>query len=145
MSSNGTEEIARFTSEDSPLLSNVVNDIVIDHTTGEVFFATSEGIVSYFSDAIAGSPTNQCTTVYPNPVRENYEGPISIDGLVRDSEVRITDVRGNLIYSTISNGGKATWDGRNTNGERVVTGVYFALSSDEQGETTCVSKILVVK
>ncbi|MCA1763586.1 MAG: two-component regulator propeller domain-containing protein [Cryomorphaceae bacterium] len=145
MSANGTEEIARFTSENSPLLSNIVNDVVIDDATGEVFFATSEGIVSYFSDATSGSLTNQCTSVYPNPVRESYEGLISIDGLVRDSEIRITDVRGNLIYSTVSNGGKATWNGRNTNGERVVTGVYFALSSDDQGETTCVSKILVVK
>lgn len=145
MSPNGTEQIARFTSENSPLLSDVVNDIVIDNASGEVFFATTEGIVSYSSDAIAGSLSNQCTSVYPNPVRENYEGPISIDGLVRDSEVRITDVRGNLIYSTVSNGGKAIWDGKNTNGERVVTGVYFALSSDGQGESTCVSKILVVK
>lgn len=146
MSEDGTEQIRRFTTENSPLLSDVVNDISIDQTTGEVFFATDEGIVSYISDAIGGSSgTVNCSSVYPNPVRETYTGPISITGLTRDSEVRITDVRGNLIFSTISNGGKAIWDGRNSNGERVATGVYYALSSNPDGSSKCTTKILVVK
>ena len=146
MSEDGTEQIQRFTKDNSPLLSDDVNDIVIDQTTGEVFFATEEGIVSYVSDAVGGSTgTVDCTSVYPNPVRETYTGPISITGLTRDSEVRITDVRGNLIFSTISNGGKAIWDGRNSNGERVATGVYYALSSSPDGESKCTTKILVIK
>ncbi len=145
MSEDGTEEIRRFTSENSPLVSNMVNDIVIDPNSGEVFIATQEGIVSYISDATAGLTTNECTTVYPNPVRENYTGPIAISGLLRDSEIRITDTRGNLIFKTVSNGGKAIWDGKNTDGMRVATGVYFALSSDSEGNSTCVSKILVIK
>ena len=145
MSEDGTEEVRRFTAEDSPLVSNMVNDIVIDPVSGEVFIATQEGIVSYISDATAGLTSNECTTVYPNPVRENYTGPIAISGLLRDSEIRITDTRGNLIFKTVSNGGKAIWDGKNTNGERVATGVYFALSSDVEGNSTCVSKILVIK
>jgi len=145
MSSNGTEEIQRFTVENSPLISNMINDIVIDPKTGEVFMATSEGIVSYISDATQGLPANNCSSVYPNPVRENYSGPISITGLMRDSQVRITDTRGNLIFKTVSNGGKAVWDGKNMDGQRVATGVYFALSTDTEGESTCVSKILVIK
>ena len=145
MSENGTEEIQRFTAENSPLISNDITDIDINPKTGEVFFATREGIVSYISDATQGLATNNCTTVYPNPVRENYTGPIAVTGLLRDSEIRITDSRGNLIYKTVSNGGKAIWDGKNIDGQRVSTGVYFALSSDKEGESTCVSKILVVK
>lgn len=145
MSSNGTEEIQRFTVENSPLISNTVNDIVIDPKTGEVFMATAEGIVSYISDATQGLSANNCTTVYPNPVRENYTGAISITGLMRDSQIRITDTRGNLIFKTVSNGGKAIWDGKNMDGQRVATGVYFALSTDTEGDFTCVSKILVIK
>lgn len=145
MSPNGTEEIQRFTVENSPLISNIVNDIVIDPKTGEVFMATAEGIVSYISDATQGLSANNCTTVYPNPVRENYDGPIAITGLMRDSQIRITDTRGNLIFKTVSNGGKAIWDGKNTDGQRVATGVYFALSTDTEGDFTCVSKILVIK
>jgi len=146
MSEDGTDQIRRFTTENSPLLSNVVNDISIDQSTGEVFFATNEGLVSYVSDAVGGSDgTVSCSTVYPNPVRETYSGPISITGLTRDSDVKITDVRGNLIFSTISNGGKAIWDGRNSNGERVATGVYYALSSSPDGSSKCTTKILVIK
>lgn len=145
MSEDGTEQIQRFTSENSPLISNQINDIVIDDKTGEVFIATQEGIVSYISDATRGQRENNCTSVYPNPVREDYTGPISITGLLRDSQIRITDTRGNLIFKTVSNGGTAIWDGKNTDGQRVATGVYFALSSDTEGESTCVTKILVVK
>lgn len=145
MSEDGTEQIQRFTTSNSPLISNVVNDIVIDPSNGEVFMATDEGIVSFVSDATNGQLANNCSTVYPNPVRENYSGPISITGLMRDSEVRITDAGGNLVNRMISNGGTAIWDGRNTDGIRVATGVYFALVVDAESDSKCVSKILVVK
>ncbi len=145
MSPDGTEQIRKFTIENSPLMSNVINDIVIDPKSGTVFIATDEGVMAYASDATEGAPANECTSVFPNPVRAHYQGSISITGLQRDSEVRITDVRGNLVYSTVSNGGVAVWDGKNLNRERVSTGVYFALSSDVEGASTCVSKILVIK
>jgi hypothetical protein len=145
MSSDGTEQLRRFTTDNSPLISNNINDIAIDPKSGEVYIATEEGLMSYVSDATQGELSNQCLSVFPNPVRETYTGPISITGLMRDSEVRITDTRGNLVYSTVSNGGKAVWDGLNLNNERVATGVYFALSADREGTSTCVSKILVIK
>jgi hypothetical protein len=145
LSEDGTEQISRFTTENSPLPSDEISDIVIDPVSGEVFIGTPEGIISYIGDATAGSNANECNKVFPNPVRETYSGPISITGLMRDSEVRITDVRGNLIASATSQGGSAVWDGTNLNGERVATGVYFALVSDGTGDSTCVTKILVVK
>lgn len=145
MSADGTEQLLNFTTVNSPLISDNINDIAIDPRTGEVYIATEQGIQVYTADATAGQFSNSCTSVFPNPVRETYSGPISITGLVRDTEVRITDVRGNLVASTVSNGGTAVWDGRNLNNERVATGVYFALSSDSEGTSTCVSKILVVK
>ncbi len=145
MSADGSEQIHNFTVSNSPLLSNIINDIAIDARTGEVYIATEQGLMVYTGDATQGQPTNNCTTVFPNPVRENYTGPIAIKGLMRDTEVRITDVRGNLVSSLVSTGGTATWDGRNLNNERVATGVYFALSSDRDGQSGCVSKILVIK
>lgn len=145
MSADGTEEIHRFTTANSPLLSDIINDVAVNSETGEVYIATEEGIMIYTSDATEGQFENSCTTVFPNPVRETYNGPISIRGLMRDTEVRITDLRGNLVASIVSAGGTAVWDGKNLNNERVSTGVYFALSSDEEGSSTCVSKILVIK
>ena len=145
LSEDGTEEVLRFSADNSPLFSDVINDIAINQESGEVFIATEEGIISYQGDATAGELSNECLKVYPNPVRETYSGPIVIEGLMRDSDIRITDMRGNLITSLVSNGGSAVWDGKNTNGQRVATGVYFALSSDAEGNSTCVSEILMIK
>ncbi len=145
ISADGTDEIHRFTASNSPLLSNIINDVAVDDATGEVYIATENGLMTYTSDATAGGFQNACTTVFPNPVRETYSGPVTIRGLMRDTEVRITDVRGNLVAAITSAGGTAVWDAKNRNNERVATGVYFALSSDPDGESTCVSKILVIK
>jgi len=145
LSEDGTEQILRFTADQSPLFSDVINDIAIDNETGEVFIATVEGILSYQGDATGGETANECTTVYPNPVRETYSGPITIEGIMRSSDIKITDMRGNLVASLESNGGRAVWDGKNINGERVATGVYFALVSNETADSDCVSKILMIK
>lgn len=145
LSEDGTEQILRFTADQSPLFSDVINDIVVDNETGEVFIATVEGILSYQGDATGGEASNECLTVYPNPVRETYSGPVTIEGIMRNSDIRITDMRGNLVASLVSNGGRAIWNGKNLNGERVATGVYFALVSSESADSQCVSKILMIK
>lgn len=145
MSPDGTEQIHHFDIDNSPLLSNSINDIAIDHGTGEVYFCTEKGILSYKGDATGGELDATCASVYPNPVRENYRGPIAITGLARDSDVKITDISGNLVYRTQSQGGQALWYGNNMEGSRVGTGVYLAFSADREGELTCVTKILFIK
>jgi ligand-binding sensor domain-containing protein len=145
MSPDGTRQLKRFTTANSPLPSDVIRDIKINPRTGEVFISTEEGLMSYRGDAVAGRPTNECNKVYPNPVRENYNGPITIEGTQRNAQVRITDVRGNLVASIVSDGGNAIWDGRNLNRERVATGVYFALVTSEDGSSTCTTKVMVIR
>ena len=144
LSSDGTQQIQRFTKENSPLFSNSIKDIAIDPSSGTVYFATSQGILGYASDANSGLLENTCYDVYPNPVRPDYSGPITIDGLTRGSNVKITDVAGNLVFQTSSNGGRAVWDGNDFNGRRVSTGVYYALVTAPEAASTCTSKILLV-
>jgi len=144
VSENGTETILHFTTENSPLLSNYVKSIAINPVNGEVFFATDLGIVSYMGSATEGQKSFKNIYAYPNPVRENYEGVISIIGLMENTNVKITDVAGNLVYETISNGGMATWDGTNITGQRVSTGVYLAVCSDSGGSEGGIVKILII-
>ena len=47
VSSDGQETIYRFTKNNSPLPSDNINDIEIDGVSGEVFFATDKGMVSF--------------------------------------------------------------------------------------------------
>lgn len=130
LSPDGREELARFTTDNSPLLDNALIDIAVNPLNGEVWMGTQRGIISYQADAVEGGTTHAAELeVYPNPVRPEYEGPITIRGLPRDAEVKITDVNGRLVFETIAQGGQAIWDGRDYNGRKVATGVYLIFSS----------------
>ncbi len=144
MSADGTEQILHFTEDNSPLFSNTITSIAINHQTGEVFIGTSKGIVSYKGEATMPTEKYENVYVYPNPVRENYNGLIAIKGLVREADIKITDISGNLIYTTKAQGGQAIWNGKNFNGDKAHTGVYLIFSSNEDGSETLVTKILVI-
>jgi hypothetical protein len=145
ISSDGREQIHHFTVTNSPLPSNTITSLAIDKINGEVFIGTDRGIISYRSDAVQGGFENECAKVFPNPVHETYTGPVAITGLVRDSEVRIADMAGNLVYRTTSLGGQAIWNATNMSGERVATGVYMVMVVDRFGSTKCNTKVLVIR
>ena len=143
-SPDGQLEVHHFTPDNSPLFSNTITALAIDRATGELFIGTDKGLVSYQSDAIEGNEKCGSVIVYPNPVRENYTGPIAIKGVVSNSNIKITDVSGTLVYEGKALGGQAIWTGRNFKGERAHTGVYLVFSSDETGTNSCVTKLLLV-
>jgi hypothetical protein len=144
MSENGQETIYHFTKDNSPLLSNFIMSLNINPVTGEVFVGTSAGLISFQSDAAEASSTFKDVYAYPNPVRENYNGIITITGLVAKTQVKITDVNGNLIYQTVSNGSIATWDGKDLNGRKVSSGIYLAICASEDGTQSAITKIMVI-
>lgn len=144
VSETGEKEVLHFNSENSPLLSNTITSIAINQKSGEVFIGTSEGLISYKGDAIAGKDTYADVYVYPNPVRETWDGPVTITGLVEETNIKITDITGNLVHQSTSLGGQSTWDGRNLNGNRVKTGVYLVFCTDKFGEKTHIEKLLFI-
>lgn len=141
---DGSREIYHFSEENSPLPSNNILSLCVDNKTGEVFFGTEKGIVSFRSTATEGGDDFNHVYVFPNPVREDYEGLIVVTGLVRNTTVKITDISGNLVYETQSLGGQATWDGTNLRGEKTHSGVYLVFCSNEDGSKTCVTKLLII-
>lgn len=143
MSSDGTKQLLNFNTSNSPLPSNYISSIAIDEKSGEVFFGTEKGIISYRGDATEGGEVCDDYLVFPNPVKHDYYGPIAIRGLLENADVKITDVAGNLVYHAIANGGQAIWNGNNFSGERVKTGVYTVFVSNSDGSQTCVTKFLM--
>lgn len=144
LSEDGTEQIYSFNSSNSPLFSNRINSLTIDQESGEVFFGTDKGLISYRSTSTAGKNNFNSIYVFPNPVRENYHGPITISNLVKNVNVKITDISGNLVYETTALGGQALWDGKNSSGKRVQTGVYLVFCSSKDGSKTHVTKLLFI-
>lgn len=144
MSADGLEILEQHTMENSPLISNSIVDLELDQSTGELFIITDKGMVSYRTDATYEDPDYENVVVFPNPVRPDFDGPITIQGIRYNSDVKITDVAGHLVYSTTSNGGTATWNGKTLNGEPVGTGVYLIWTAANEGKGRKVGKVLVV-
>jgi hypothetical protein len=145
LSSDGTTQLKNYNEQNSPLLSNSIVTIAVDNKTGEIWFGTSKGIQSVRGDATSGDEKFTKVYAFPNPVRDDFKGNVTITGLIRDSRIKITDVSGNLVFETISDGGQASWDLNTYNGKRVSTGVYLVFCSSKDGSQSYVTKILVLK
>ncbi len=144
LSSDGQKEIYHFTKDNSPLYSNLIRDIVTDETSGDVFIATDEGVQSYRTSIIKGFEEYTDVHAYPNPVRPGYSGSVSIIGLIDESEVKITDVSGNLVWSTKSQGGQVEWDMKSFSGTKAASGVYIIYCSTASGDKSATTKLLIV-
>ncbi|MFW5757721.1 MAG: two-component regulator propeller domain-containing protein [Bacteroidota bacterium] len=145
LSPDGRETLMHFTKDNSPLPSNNILDISADANTGEVFFATDQGLVSYRGFATEGRNFHSDVYAYPNPVRPGYEGFIAVKGLVSNARVKITDINGNLVYDDYAQGGQMVWDGKDLFGNKPASGVYLVFSTDAQGNETMVTKVMFLK
>lgn len=145
LSSDNSSIVHQFNTSNSPLLSNTIHDIEINNETGEVFIGTDKGLNSYLGEATEGKADYTDVHAYPNPVRPEYQDKVNIVGLMSDSNVKITDINGHLIYQTKSLGGQATWNCRNAKGERVASGVYLVMAATPEGKESVVTKIIVIK
>ena len=143
---DGSQQILHFNEENSPLLSNTVLDITINAKDGEVFFGTLNGICSYRGDAsITLEQKKENVKIFPNPIRPDFQGVLTIQGLAMNTYVKITDVSGRLVYQTQANGGTATWDLSSIDGTTPSTGIYFVYAAQEGGEESFVGKFAIIE
>lgn len=147
VSSDGLVTIAHFDETNSPLLSSAILSLAINDESGEVFIGTDKGLISYRGDATQPQTTlsRDNIRVFPNPVRPDYYGDITIQGLVDDCEVKIVSTAGQAIAVGRSNGGTFRWDGRNIGGERVATGVYYVMIATADGKQSIAAKLAIVR
>ena len=146
ISADNMKQVKHFLSSSSKLLSNNIESIAIDDKTGEVFFGTDKGLCSYMGDATKPSdnPDNGDAYAYPNPVRPDYKGLITVVGLAYNSDVKVVTTNGILVAQGTSNGGTFTWDGNDLNGKRVASGIYMVQTADQEGNNGTVCKIAIV-
>jgi len=146
VSADGTEILQHFTAENSPLLSDIVYSVAVNPETGEVMMATNRGLCSYRGDATEPAATlvKSNVKVYPNPVRPEHTGPVTITGLTLDADVVVTTTGGQAVAQGTSQGGTFVWDGRSFNGRRVASGVYYIMVSTADAKKGLVAKVVVI-
>lgn len=147
LSPSGDTLITKYDTKNSPLLDNVVRYMAFNGETGEMWISSNNGIQSLRTTTTTGGRVHGDVYVFPNPVRPEYQGIIAINGLVRDANVKITDMNGRLVHETIADGGQAIWDAKDYTGKRVASGVYLVFSSSQEVSNdpeTLVTKILVM-
>lgn len=142
---DGSRFFENFTSENSPLHDNEIKGIAVNRKSGEVFVATKKGLISHRTEANLPSSDFSEAYAFPNPVKNDFAGKITITGLKNATNVKITDTSGILAYETAALGGTATWDGLNYRGEKVLPGIYFVFCTDGKGEESFVTKIAVLR
>lgn len=145
ISADGDKIVSRFTEDNSPLPSNLIQKITIDPATGDVYIGTEQGLVSYRGTATDGGKENTDVKVFPNPIKSGYTGMIAIKGLVENADVRITDISGQLVYRTKALGGQAVWNGVDYTGRRPQSGVYLVFITNKDGSQTKVSKMVFME
>ncbi len=145
--SDNITELHHFTQDNCPLLSNYIESIAINPKTGEIFFGTDKGLCSYMSGAAEGNEQMNDNTVYayPNPVRPEYNGLITITGLSYNADVKIVTSNGVLVRQGRSTGGMYTWDGCDLKGKRVASGIYMVETATETGKKGTVCKIAIIR
>ncbi len=151
---SGQKTLASFNKDNSPLPSNKILNISVDITNGKVYFATDKGIVAYKSNVASFGETLEEVYAYPNPALKNHQ-TITIDGkngnhLPNGINVKILDVAGNLVYETNVvegqeiQGGKVVWNKTNLAGQKVASGIYIVLLSNDDASETTTTKIAII-
>lgn len=147
VSADGTKILKSFNTKNSPILSNAIYNVCCDPNSNSVYIVTSKGVMEYFSDTTPGHDDMSHVYVYPNPVRPENSGLITIAGLMENTLVKIADSAGNVVKQLKSTGGICTWDGCNEAGDRIASGVYYVLASQSENgsSNSAVSKFVVIK
>ncbi|MFH1698971.1 MAG: T9SS type A sorting domain-containing protein [Candidatus Zixiibacteriota bacterium] len=126
-----TGNYEHLTEKNSGLVSNVINDIFYDSKDKALWISTVAGISRMTIPARLAADEVDNVLAYPNPyiirtgdetVRFNYSGL---------SRIKIFSLAGELIREIAVTG---IWDGLNSNGQPVASGVYLFTITARDGE-----------
>jgi len=146
MTSDGSHLIAQYDRKNSPLPSDEINSIAVDKRSGLVYIGTSFGMSTLTTFAVEPKEEFDEVLVYPNPFKLDKHSSITIDGLVKNSSIKILSISGKLIKTIISPGGRlAFWDGKDENGKFVASGIYVLVAYDEEADNITTSKFAVIR
>ena len=134
LSADGLTQLEHYTTDNSPLMSNRISGLTIDHETGTLYIGTEGGICAYETDMLKEVEDNGGLYCYPNPVRPDYSGKLNILGFKNGSTVTITDMTHHVVFKEKSDGSIIHWNLQGNNGKRIKPGVYYIDAIEEGGK-----------
>ena len=142
----GSKIISHFTTDNSPLLSNNIISLAVNDISGTVFMATDQGLVGYTDVPKGAVQTMKKLNVYPNPYSySRNDNGIIISDLSEKTTVRIVSMDGTLINKLQARGGRIQWDARDLSGQKVSSGVYFAVAIGDNNDNKGIGKIVIIR
>lgn len=148
LSPDGSQLIAQYNTKNSPLPDNNIKSIAINHNIGTVYIGTDYGMASFNSFSVKPKEVFEQLKIYPNPfvVNENSNINLLIDGLVKNSTIKVLTTSGDLVSEFTTPGGRvAIWNGRDKNSNIVPSGIYFIVAYSEDGEQISTGKVAIIR
>lgn len=137
--------LKHFTTDNSVLQANCIYTVSYNDETNSILVVTMNGVCEYFLDITPSANDYSEVSVFPNPVRPDFTGYVTINQLMDKSNVQIVDDNGKVYMETVTDGGICTWNCCDENGERVPTGTYTVMAAQAGKELQPVARFLVVK
>lgn len=144
---DGSEILEHFQMDNSPLLSNNIYDLAIDPKNGRMYIATDQGLCSYNTGTTETLPSLSKSNlrIYPNPIRPEYTGQLTVSGLTQGAEVKVLSTGGQLVARGTATGGSWQWDlTQQASGQRVAPGVYYIMVATADGKKAAAGKVVII-
>ena len=148
LSPDGTQLLAYYTVESTAgkLMDNDVKSIAFDPRSGMVYFGTVSGLASLSTASPAPQASFDKLVSSPNPFVIPNTGQLMVDGLVENSTLKILSIDGRLVREVQTPGGRlGFWDGKDSNGKDVSSGIYIIAAFSEDGAQVVTGKVAVIR
>lgn len=136
--------IGSFNTSNSPIIADDIISLSTDVKTGKIFFGTRSGlsVATSFSILPEKEYSLEC---YPQPFYPEFDEFLTIEGLARDSHIKILTANGEHIKTINTTSRKVIWDGRDDFGNLVSSGIYLIIANSRTSDTGAIAKFSVIR
>ncbi|MCX6134731.1 MAG: hypothetical protein NTU47_13035 [Ignavibacteriales bacterium] len=148
VNSDATAVLGQYTllSTNGKLVDDDIRSIAYDQKRGIMYFGTVKGLSSLEIASVQAQRTISTLEVGPNPYVVPSTSRLTIKGLSAETSIKILSTNGELMSQfKAQGGGRAFWDGRDTEGKVVPSGIYFVVAFSDNGNQSGTAKVAVVR
>ncbi len=148
LSPDGTSLIGEYNvgNTNGKLVDNNVYSIAFDEKKGIAYLGTGKGLSSLEIPTTGTVEKMTSIQVGPNPFILPDQSSVTIKGLADNTTIKILTVAGRLVKEfAAQGGGRAFWDGTDSRGNAVGSGVYIVVAYADNGNQLATAKVAVLR